>query len=200
VPNYVHPLRTFGDLAAFDLEAVVSCRCGRHGTIEADADFFRDRPIGGSAFRCTTILPLWSRGQQCTGRPLPEIRKRGRDGWNLVDHWRAMMRRHQGAPAGYPKTWRDHVHAGDIAWLSDTGCRGGYSIRMIAFDEPPWDHLLDWPIGAIVCPACQKAMTLTHACGGRGAGGRNTVSLEHERPEPYRPPRRGEPVFITSPA
>lgn len=58
MPTYVHPLRTFGDLAAFDLEAVVSCRCGRHGTIDARPDFFRDRSIGLSRFRCTTILEM----------------------------------------------------------------------------------------------------------------------------------------------
>ncbi len=47
MPAYVHPLRTFGDLAAFDLEAAVNCRCGRRGTIDTALAFFRDRPISG---------------------------------------------------------------------------------------------------------------------------------------------------------
>lgn len=198
MPAYVHPLRTFGDLAAFDFEAVVSCRCGRHGTIDAGSDFFRDRPIGGNTFRCTTILPIGMNGQQCTERHAPEIRKRGREDWNLQDHWRAMMRRHPGAieANGHPRTFREHVHAGNIAWLSDTGCRAGYSIRMIAFDEPPWDRWLDKPIGAIVCPACRKAMKLSHTCGGHGRGGNKTEGLDADPARGPRPPRRGECVVI----
>ena len=196
MPAYVHPLRTFGDLAAYDLEAVVSCRCGRHGTIDAGSDFFRDRPIGRSTFRCTTILPTWG-GQQCPERHAPEIRKRGRNCWDLPDHWRAMMRRNPtAARPDRLQTFRDHVHDGQIAWLSDTGCAGGYSIRMVALDEPPWDRWLDKPIGAIVCPVCRKPMSLTHACGGHGRGGHKTDSLDNEPPA-RRPPRRGEHVVIT---
>ena len=85
MPADVHPLHTFGDLAAFDLEAVVSCRCGRHGTIDDGSDFFRDQLIGASTFRCTTILPLWSTGRRCTERHVPEIGRRGRSDWNLPD-------------------------------------------------------------------------------------------------------------------
>lgn|GEM_PF-2265766 len=200
MPTYVHPLRTFGDLSAFDLEAVVSCRCGRHGTIDAGSDFFRGRVIGASRFRCTTILPLWSSGRQCTERHTAEIRRRGREDWSLPDHWRAMMRRHIGAtaPLGRLKTFRDYVHAGEIAWLADTGCQAGYSIKMVAFDEPPWDRLLDKPIGAIVCPACRKAMKLTHTCGGHGPGGQATVSLDDRPVHEPRPPRRGDHVNITN--
>lgn len=175
MPAYVHPLRTFGDLAAFDLEATLSCRCSRRGTIDAASDFFRDRPIGGASFRCTTILP---HGQQCSQRHVPHIRKRGRENWHLPDHWRAMMRRHPGAQEpDRCRTYRDLVHAGEIAWLSDTGCDGGYHIPMVAFDEPPWDRFLDKPIGAIVCPTCRKAMSMRHTCGGHGLGGRKTVPL-----------------------
>jgi hypothetical protein len=156
--TYLHPLRTFGDLLAFDLEATLSCRCTRHGTIDATSDFFRDRPIGGACFRCTTILP---HGKQCNERRVPHVRHRDREQWNLCDHWRAMMRRNLGADRpDRTKTYRDYVHAGQIAWLIDTGCGGGYSIPMIAFDEPPWDRLLDEPIGAIVCPTCRKAMKI----------------------------------------
>lgn len=198
MPAYVHPLRTFGDLVAFDLKAVVSCRCGRHGTIDAGSDFFRDRTIGASAFRCTTILPLWSHGGQCPERHNPEIRKRGRADWNLPDHWRAMMRRQSEMPRpGRLRTFRDYVQAGEIAWLSDAGCPAGYRICMVAFDEPPWDRLFDKPIGAIICPACRRAMKLTHANGGHGSGGQMTGRLDEAPATTHRPPERGEHVVIT---
>lgn len=197
--TYIHPLRTFGDLLAFDLEATLSCRCTRHGTIDAASAFFRHRPIGGAYFRCTTILP---HGQQCNERQLPHIRHRDREQWNLCDHWRAMMRRNPGAePLPRMRTYRDLVHAGEIAWLFDTGCGGGYSIPMIAFDEPPWDRLLDEPLGAIVCPACRKAMKMSHTSGGNGPGGRNTVSLDGDDPATRRlRPTRGVHLTFTGPA
>lgn len=55
------------------------------------------------------------------------------------------MRRHASTtePSGHPRTFREFVHAGNIAWLSDTGGPAGYTIRMIAFDQAPWDRLLD---------------------------------------------------------
>ena len=199
MPAYTHPLRTFGDLAAFDLEAVVSCRCGRHGTIDGAALFFRDRPIGGTRFRCTTMLPIGLYGRQCNERHGPTIRRRGRDGWNLPDHWRAMMRRNPGAapPPHPPRTFRDHVHDGQIGWLHDTGCPAGYSVDMVAFDEPPWDRFLDRPLGAIVCPACRQPMKLSHTCGGHGPGGRKTESLDEEPAHAARSRRRGEHIVIT---
>lgn len=177
----------------------MSCRCTRHGTIDATSDFFRDRPIGGACFRCTTILP---HGKQCNEHRVPHIRHRDREQWNLCDHGRAMMRRNLGADRpDRTKTYRDYVHAGQIAWLIDTSCGGGYSIPMIAFDEPPWDRLLDEPIGAIVCPTCRKAMKMSHTSGGNGRGGHDTESLDGDDPS-SRPPRptRGVHLTITGPA
>lgn len=198
--TYTHPLHTFGDLLAFDLEATLSCRCSRHGTIDATSGFFFNRPLGGASFCCTPILP---NGDQCNQRNVPHIGRRGREDWHLPDHWRAMMRRNPGVqPAPRAKTYRDLVHAGMIAWLGDTGCGGGYGFHMIAFDEPPWDRLLDEPLGAIVCPGCRKTMSMRRTCGGHGSGGGPTESVDVDdqpalRP---RPPRFGEPIVIRGPA
>lgn len=104
-----------------------------------------------------------------------------------------MMRRHPGAQEpDRARTYPDLVHGGEIAWLSDTGCHGGYHIPMVAFDEAPWDRFIDKPLGAAVCPACRKAMKLSHTCGGHGS-----ESLDEPGPPAVRrPPRCGEHVII----
>jgi hypothetical protein len=74
------PFNTFGEAATFDLEVEVSCRCGRRVVIDGMAPAFRDRPIMGTRFRCTTILP---HGAACAASPSIHIRKRGRGRWTM---------------------------------------------------------------------------------------------------------------------
>ena len=195
---FTHPLRTFGDLAAFDLEATVSCRCGREVTIDGSSGFFRDRPIG-IRFRCTTALQF----RECGEVHHPTIRRRGRDDWNLEHHWQAMCRRNPGAvePARC-RTYRDLVQAGHIASLVHD-CRHpeAYSFAMVAFDEPPWDRFIDRPLHSIACPICRKALSMRYTCGGHGEGGNRTRAAEHIAPPAPRPRSgRFEHTVITGPA
>jgi hypothetical protein len=89
-----------------------------------------------------------------------------------------MMHRHPRVQApDRAQTYRDLVHGGEIAWLSDTGCPGGYHIPMVAFDEPPWDRFLDRPLNKIACPTCRKVMSMRYTCGGHGPGGNRTSAL-----------------------
>lgn len=170
MPAYALPFATFGDIAGFDLEASLSCRCGRHTLLDVTSDALRDRPIGRCRFRCTTHLPS---GIACGQLHGVSLYKRGRAGWTLTEHCRAMMDRHPDASdPGRVRTFRDRVHAGQIAWLSDTGCHpGGYTLHMVAFDEPPFDRWLDQPIGPIVCPTCRRALSIQSAQGNATRGG-----------------------------
>jgi hypothetical protein len=170
MPAYVLPIATFGDLVAFDLEAAVSCRCGRQTILDPTSAALRDRPIGHSRFRCSTHLPD---NRTCGQVHVATLRKRGRAGWTLADHWRAMMDRNpETDEPGRIRTFRDHVHAGNIAWLSDTGCHpGGFTLQMVAFDEPPFDRWLDRPVGPIVCPTCRKALSVQTTHGNSTRGG-----------------------------
>src|SRR5512139_1549058 len=107
------PFTTFGEAAAFDLEVEVSCRCGRCVTINGTVAPFRDRPIMGTRFTCTTALP---HGARCNSQPAVYIRKRGRAGWTLGQHSHAMRARHAGEPVpGTTQTFGDAVRRGEVA-------------------------------------------------------------------------------------
>ena len=81
------PFTTFGEAAAFDLDVELVCRCRRIVVVDGSSPFFRDRRIMDARFTCTTILP---HGARCSAVPTVYIRKRGRRGWTLADHSRAI--------------------------------------------------------------------------------------------------------------
>ena len=152
------PFVTFGEAAAFDLEVEVSCRCRRRVAIDGLSDAFHDRRIGDTRFVCTTILP---HGDRCTATPSIYIRKRGRAGWTLRDHARAMRARQPScSPPAARSTFRTIVQQGEVAHLYDQGCPLPYTIAAIELDEPPWDRFLDRPVGRFVCPACRKGLIM----------------------------------------
>ena len=152
------PFSTFAEAAAFDLEVEVSCRCQRRVAIDGQSDVFRDRRIGDTRFVCTTILP---HGDRCTATPSIYIRKRGRAGWTLRDHARAMRARQPAnSPPAARSTFRSIVQRSEIAHLYDQGCPLPYTIAAIELDEPPWDRFLDRPVDRFVCPACRKGLIM----------------------------------------
>jgi hypothetical protein len=159
------PFTTFGEAAAFDLEVEVSCHCGRRVVIDGTTEGFRDRRIMGARFKCTTILP---HGAPCAGLPSFDIRKRGREGWSLGDHSRAIRARQEKAPIdAKPGAFGQFVARGEVAFLYDIGCVPNYTISMVEFDEPPWDQFLDKPWGRFICPGCRKPLEM-HAAYGPG--------------------------------
>ena len=114
------PFTTFGEAAAFDLDVELVCRCRRTVVVDGSSPFFRDRRIMDARFTCTTILP---HGARCTAVPTVYIRKRGRRGWTLADHSRAMRSRQADAlPADARRTFRSFVQRGEVAQLYDQGC------------------------------------------------------------------------------
>lgn len=152
------PFSTFGEAAAFDLEVEVSCRCRRRVAIDGLSEVFRDRRIGDTRFVCTTILP---HGDRCTATPSIYIRKRGRVGWTLRDHARAMRARQPScSPAAVRSTFRTIVQRGEVAHLYDQGCPLPYTIAAVELDEPPWDRFLDRPVDRFVCPACRNGLIM----------------------------------------
>jgi hypothetical protein len=129
------PFATFAEAAAFDLAVEVSRRCRRRVVIDGLSGVFRDRRIGDTRFVCTTILP---HGARCTATPSIYIRKRGRAGWTLGDHSRAMRARQPScSPPAACSTFRTIVQRGEVAHLYDQGCPLPYTIAAIEFDEPP---------------------------------------------------------------
>jgi hypothetical protein len=165
---YALPFRTFSEAAAYNLEVEVSCICGRRVVIDGGADYFRGRPIMGARFKCTTILPD---GAPCKAQPSVYIRKRGRQGWTLGDHSRAIQAHQaQGPIDAKPCTFGQLVAHCEVAHLYDQGCVPSYTIGMVEFDEPPWNRFLDKPWGQFICPGCRKPLMM-HAAYGPGTPG-----------------------------
>jgi hypothetical protein len=162
------PFNTFGEAATFDLEVEVSCRCGRRVVIDGMAPAFRDRPIMGTRFRCTTILP---HGAACAGSPSIHICKRGRGRWTMADHSHAIRTRQEAAPIdAKPGTFASIVKRCEVAFLYDRACVPSYTVAMIEFDEPPWDRFLDKPWGRFICPGCGQTLDM-HVSHGPGTLG-----------------------------
>ena len=146
----VVPFRTFGEAASFDLEAYVSCRCGRELTIDGTSSAFADREIARTRFRCTTMLP---HGQPCVHQPGWHFRKGSQRTWNMADIGDAMLARHAGMPMpDKARTFRDIAVRGEVLYLY--GCCG-FNIHAVAVDEPPWNRFLDQPVERFHCPSCR---------------------------------------------
>ena len=152
------PFTTFGQAASFDLEVEVSCRCGRRVVIDHASPLFRNRSIMGTSFTCTTVLV---HGERCRGTPTIYIRKRGRAGWRLGDHSRALRSRHVGEPVpSNARTFLDVVRRGEVAHFYEQGCNPSYTIADVQLDEAPWNRFLDQPIERFVCPRCRKGLIM----------------------------------------
>lgn len=156
------PFTSFGDLDAYDLEVAIACRCGRTAvfngqTVGPRGETLFNRIIMGARFTCSTVLPD---GNRCRGLIVPKIRRRGREGWTLDDHVRALWARHPDADRKSTASGlKGMVARGEVAFLWCLTCQPMYEIDFVAFDEPPWDRYLRLESDVrFRCPACRKAL------------------------------------------
>ena len=121
------PLRTFGEIAALGLKALVYCpSCYEHRPIDPTAEHLREQCFATARFRCTKIRYT---GTVC-----------GCPGSVVIEPYTPL-------PVG-----GDY----NIAFLSCVTCAPPWEIKHVPIDQPPWSTLDRARGDRFRCPGCRQ--------------------------------------------